>query len=121
MDTVGAAGAHAVGIIGICPGGGAIGHRCQLPATLPRISPGAVTKRVADLVIADGRTIITGQQVAPGIVAVGVHHGVQHFAQLAGGVGILLTLQNIACIIISPDPGLAGKRIVFTDQLVAEL
>ena len=75
---------------------------------------------ITHLIVGDGCAVISRQQIAPGGIAVGVHHGVQHFAQLAGGVGILLTLQNVACIIVSPDPGLTGKLVVFPSQLVAE-
>ena len=59
------AGAHPVGIVGIGPGVGAIIHGRKLTAMFPGVGPCAVAERVAHLVVGNGHTIISRQQVAP--------------------------------------------------------
>jgi len=77
-----------------------------------------VAQGVAYTVIGDGVAVVAGEQIAPVGVAVGVGDGVNGRAQLAGGIGILPLVQDVAGIIIAPGPGLAQLLIVLPDELI---
>ena len=112
---VGPFGPHALGIVGEGPGGASTGHSGQLPAMLPGISPLSVTEDIANSIAGDGVSVISGKQIAPGIVvAVGLGGGGS--AQGSGGAGILLLTEDIARIIIAPGPALPCPLIVLRDQ-----
>jgi len=78
-------GPEAVGIVGIRPGGGAVGHGYQFPAMLPGEGPAVQGVGVADAIVGNGRTVVGGKQIAPGFVGVGVLDGIRRRAQSAGG------------------------------------
>ena len=63
---------QAVCVVGVRPGGTAIGHGSQLAAMLPGIGPCTVGKRIADLVMGNGPSAVFRQKVTPGRIAVGV-------------------------------------------------
>lgn len=85
---------------------------------LPSVGPGAVSQRVADLVMGDGHTIVSSQQVAPTGVTVGIAYRIDDCAGRSRCVGILRAAENVACIVVSPDPGLARCLIVFFQKLI---
>ena len=70
--TIRPAGTHTVGIVGICPGGGAVGHGCQLSALLPCVGPYSVTERISDTVVGYSPPVVGGQQISPLGIAVGI-------------------------------------------------
>ena len=55
-------------------------HAMQLPAVTPGVFPCAVENRVANAVVTDGCAVITGEQVAPVVIVIGIEDGVQGFA-----------------------------------------
>ena len=68
----------------------------------------------------DGCAVISGQQVAPGGIAVGIMRLIQQFPRYSEGESILVPCPNIACIIVDPNPGLARKGVVFPGQLAGK-
>ena len=85
---------------------------------LPGVSPGAVRQGVANIVVGDGNTIVGHQQVAPATVTVSIAHGVVGFAQVARGVGVFGTAQDVARVVISPDMGEVSGLVILPDKLV---
>lgn len=85
---------------------------------LPVVGPGSVRQHIANGVAGNGLAIIAGQQIAPCGITIGVVDGALHRPQRAGGVGIFLFAQDVACIIISPDLGHAHCLVIITGQLV---
>jgi len=71
-------------------------HALQLPAVTPRVCPCAIGNRVTNAVVTDGRPGVTGEQVAPVVIIIGVNDGIQCFAQAAGSIRILGAAQDIA-------------------------
>jgi len=67
--------AKAIGVVGIGDGGAGLGHARQLPAMLPRVSPRAVIRQVADGVVGQRLAVVSRQQILPRRVAVGVGLG----------------------------------------------
>ena len=51
-------------------------------------------------------------------LAIITSYSVRNDAQLAGGVGVLVPGQNIACIVVSPGVGKAPGLVIFPDQLI---
>ncbi len=76
------------GIVGVGPGGFPIGQALQLTPMLPGVGVGAVAEGVAYGIISNGNAIVSREQIAPAIVAVGVMDGIRGRAQSAGGVGM---------------------------------
>lgn len=115
--TVGPTGPQAICIVSKGPGGGTIGHRCQLTAMLPGVGPSAVGKHIADGVAGNGLAIVARQLIAPTGVAVGVVDCFGGCTQCSGGVGILLAGQNVACIVVCPDPSLSRCLAILPEGL----
>ena len=113
FGAIGFLGTQAVGVVLVAPGGGAVGHACQLTA-IPGVSPCAVVQRIADLVMGDGHAVVSRQQVAPGAVSIGVAHRGECFAKFAGGVGVLRLGEDVAAVVVRPDPSLARRLIVLS-------
>lgn len=112
-------GSQAVGIVGIAPSGGAVGHRCQLAAMLPGVSPSAVGQGIAYGVIGNGMTVVGSQQIAPTLsIAVGIRNGVCWRSQSTGSIGILLAFLNVTGLIVSPGISIVSCLVVLPDQLV---
>lgn len=100
--TVGSLGSQAVRIVGVRPGGAAIGHGRQLTAMLPGIGPCAVGQHIANGVTGNGLAVVAGQQITPGTI-IGIVDSALHRTQRTGGVGILLAAGDVACVVIGPD------------------
>ena len=116
--TVGSLGSQTVRVVGEVPGSTAAGHGCQLTAMLPGIGPGTIGSHITNGITGNGFSIPASQQIAPGTVTICVVDGAQHRAQAASGVGIFFFGEDIARIVIGPDPGLACCLVVLTGQLV---
>ena len=71
------------------------------PAILPGVSPCAVAEGGTDSVIGDSLPIVSGQQVAPGAVTVGIEDGINGRSQVTGSVHILAATSNIACMVMA--------------------
>lgn len=69
---VAAAGTHAVGIVGVSPGGCAVRQAGKFPAMLPGIGDVTIGQRVADAIVGDRLTVIAGRKVTPIRIFVGV-------------------------------------------------
>ncbi len=118
---VAAAGAHSVRAIGVRPGGGAVAHAFQPAATLPGVAPGTITKGVANRIISNGFAAVGSQQVAPVCIAIAIGNSLLHCTQSPGGVGILLLAENVACAVVSPNPGFSRCLVILPDQLISNL
>ena len=118
--TVGPLGSQAVCVVGVRPGGAAIGHGSQLTAMLPGIGPGAVRQHVANGITGNGLAVVPGQQIAPSAI-IGIVDSALHRTQCAGGIGILLPTGDVTCVVIGPDPGLTRCLVVLTSQLVGRI
>ena len=85
---------------------------------LPCISPSAITQRIAYCIIGDVFVTIACQQVAPFRVGIPVRNGFQGGIQLGIEEIVLCAAQNIAGVIILPNPDIA-KLIGFgTNELI---
>ena len=115
---VGSLGAHTIGIVSVSPGGAAVGHTLQFPATLPGVGPSAVGEHIADGVAGDGDAVIAGEQVAPGIGGVAIGHRILDSTQGASGVGILTAGEDVAGVVVGPGVGEVSCLVVLPDQLV---
>ena len=87
----------------------------------PSVCPRAVIEGVADLVVGNGDTVVSRQQIAPRAVAVGIRHIVLHRAKRAGGIVVTAELDNIARVVVRPSVGKAPGLIVLPDQLVGRV
>ena len=85
---------------------------------LPCIRPFTVICQITDGIVVKGCTVIGSQQVTPAGIGVGIGDGICGCAQCAGGVGVFLLAQDIACIIVFPCPGFASLAVVFPNQLI---
>ena len=86
----------------------------------PCIGPGAICFGISVLVIGNGVPIISRQQIAPGgIVGIGDRRSCSG-SQIPGGISILRLAENIARIIVSPNPGLARRLVILPDQLIGK-
>lgn len=82
------------------------------PGTTPITDP-------SEAVVGDGYAIVGGQQIAPGGVGVAVEDGVRRLTQIgAGGVVVLGFADDVAALVVLPDPGFVGIGIVLPPQLV---
>lgn len=114
---VGSLGSKPVCVVRIGPSRATIRHRCQLTTMLPGVGPSAITERIADLVIGDGFAVISGQQITPAGIAVGVVDCFSGCTQCSGSVGIFLAGQNVACIVVCPDPSLFRCLVILPEGL----
>ena len=113
------AAAHALLVVGVA-------RRCAVAAqalqtlALPgqRVAP--VAERVADLVIGDGFAIIADELVLPCAV-VGIGNSVRWRAQFTRGVGVFLTLQNVACVVVGIGRRLVREAVVYPRKLVQHI
>ena len=89
--------------------GASFAHLLELPALLPGVAPGSVTRRVANGVAGYGvgcRRVsaylhaVLGQLVSPVAVPVGVSHGFPYSSYRPGGVIIPLLGLNVAAQIV---------------------
>lgn len=64
----------------------------------------------------DGLTIISGEQVAPLQIAMGVRDGIQHIAQGPLGVGVLTAAEDIARPVVVPGPGFPRSLVILLGQ-----
>ena len=101
--TVGPLGSQTVCVVGVRPGGTAIGHGSQFTAMLPGVGPGAVGQHVANGIAGNGLAVVAGQQIAPSTI-IGIVDSSLHRTQRAGGMPIFLVDGDIACIIIGLYP-----------------
>ena len=121
-------GSEAGVIVGVVPGGGAVGELFQLSAVFPLKAAVADLCRVADVVmflgfpvfIGDRLPIISGQQVAPLGVAVGIACGFCSgcICEVTCCVSIGLGRQDVTGVVVGPGVGLAGFFVILPDQLV---
>lgn len=81
---VGLACPHPVGIVGVAPCGGTVGHGSQLSAVLPCVGPCAIRLGITNTVIGNGAPIIGGQQVAPRVVGIAIGNCIQRCALYRG-------------------------------------
>ena len=72
---VGTADSHTVLVIGVGPGGAVLGDGCQLPAMLPGVLPHAVRQGVTHGIVGNGSAVISGEQVTPFRIPIGVGDG----------------------------------------------
>ena len=121
IRAVAPAGAHTVGIIGVGPGGVTPCHGSKLSAMLPSIGPCTIVEGITHLIVGNGYAVIRRQQVAPSCIAISVHNGIQECAQRSGGIVVLLAAENIARIVISPDPGFVSPGVVLPNQLTGRV
>ena len=113
------AAAHALLVVGVA-------RRCAVARqglktlALPgqRVAP--VAERVADLVIGDGFAIIADELVLPCAV-VGIGNSVRWRAQFTRGVGVFLTLQNVACVVVGIGRRLVREAVVHPRKLVQRI
>lgn len=117
--TIGPLGSQAVRVIGVRPGGGAVGHGHQFPAMLPDVGPGAVGEHIANGIAGNRLAVVACQQVAPGGIAIGIGNRINNRAKRSDGVGILLAAGDVAPVVVGPDPGLARRLAIFPGQLVS--
>ena len=87
----------------------------------PSVSPGAIGEGIAYLVVGNRDSVVSGEQVAPVIVAVSVVDGINGFAQFPCGIGILRPCLNVSGAVVSPDPGLVCGLVVLTDELTGRV
>ena len=88
------AGTHTIGIVGEIPDINTIRQGGQLPTMLPRESPCAVTRRIADHIIINRVSIEGGQQVSPVGIVIAVDDCTQWLAQLDDCVGCVPLLPR---------------------------
>ena len=95
-----------------------LGQAGKLPPMLPGVVfQLAVGKDISDGVGCDSISVVLRQQVAPGTV-ISIADGILHRTQSPGGIGVFFFAQNVACVIIGPDPGLARCLVILPGQLV---
>jgi len=109
---------QSVGIVGIRPGGGAVGHGYQFPAMLPGEGPAVQGVGVADAIVGNSRTVVGGEQVTPGFVSVGIGDRICGCTQGTGGVSVLGTGLDITGVVVSPGVGKAASLVILPDKLI---
>ena len=112
-------GADAVVVVKVARGDPVYGGGRKLASVLPGEGhPVAVGQRVCEVVLGEILAVVAGEDILPGAAAIGVNDGVQHRAQVPGGVGVLLLLLEIAAGIIGIGEGAVLRDAVFPHELV---
>ena len=93
------------------------GHLLELSSDCPFVRPASIIERIADCIIGNGSTVVSGQLVLPIRIAVGIRNAFQRRADRTGSVSILHFAQDVAATIIVVHPGRIFMRIVHANQL----
>ena len=118
--TLDSACAQSFHIICGCPSVGIVRHGGQLTPLLPGECLAVVGKRITNGVIGNGLAIVGCQQIAPFGIAVDVGNGRAAACERPSGIGVRYPANDVAGIIVYPDPCLPGIQIVLPNQLVGK-
>ena len=92
--------AQTLGVVNKAGGGAGLAHLLELVAVLPGVGPGAVAGGIANGVVGDRHAVVGGELVLPVGFAIGVVNCLESGALGAGGVGVIVFVQNVAALVV---------------------